>query len=306
MNITVVGNYNSNNAGDDFYLHLLREKYPQHNISPYKKGDTPEFIIFGGGGLLNPDSNKRIEWIRSKGIPFCALSIGSVGAVRKTNFTGIYSYLSNAEFVTCRDNYAFEHLSKINKATELLPDLVWNYQPRVKKVKEEKLTIGIMLRHSTKFNDSDLVYNFHNVINEALRDTDYKLLFFNTYGEKLKDRTLHNQLSRGHNAEMIPHHKTKDMISHLSNFNRCDKAIVMPYHGFVFSEIYGVPSIGWAYETKVQELCERELIQEYAYDFEDNYKIVDFLKSETPKESKATQLREKAKGHFEKLDKYLL
>ena len=151
MNILIIGNYKSTNAGDDLYKHILEKTYPQHTFIPnYEVGDRKDidFVIFGGGGILNNKKLARYElfkkYVIDMGVPGCVLSVGSVGTCVKQPFDNIYPAFSKAKFITCRDKFAFNGLKKYNRITRLLPDLVWNHDITEKPRISNKLTIGVI------------------------------------------------------------------------------------------------------------------------------------------------------------------
>ncbi len=189
--------------------------------------------------------------------PTCGLSIGSVGTERKMPFLQVYaSILKRCRFVSVRDLYAYTELRSVNNKTFLLPDLVWNYKPFLDKKKDDSpFTVGVMLRDCGKFKDADLVAAAQKLLLHLEAEKNARFIFFNTYGERLANRTLVEPVSSVlKDVAKIPPHKTIDMIEHLDNFRSIDLLVGMPYHGFVLSCLYGVPAIGWAYESKIIEL----------------------------------------------------
>lgn len=264
MKIAVAGNYGSTNAGDDLYLYLLRKRYPEHEFIFYHfvRDEKIDFAIFGGGGILSPTRLKRLHFmdkrIHARGIPFCTMSIGSVGTRKKIPCLPNYESLKNSVFITVRDRFAHEELSKISDKVHLLPDIAWSYKPPVKKVINEKFTIGVMLRDCGCFNKANMIKRTIKILRSFGLTIPIKLLFFNVYGEKLEARTCHKEIgNRFKDVEYVPHHNTLNMPSHLENYNRCDFVFVMAYHGIIMSILYGVPCSGWIYETKIMELIEK-------------------------------------------------
>jgi polysaccharide pyruvyl transferase WcaK-like protein len=261
----LIGNYKSNNAGDDFYKYLLSERYK--DIKFYHSSDCDilksDFVIFGGGGLLNPDNTGRINILEKAdaiGLPIIGISLGSVGSTKKVDPTQSHQIISKFKFVTVRDEYSYKTLRKINKNTTNTGDLVWCYNPSIIKKRNEFFNIGIMLRHCTKFKDTDLINKtilYLRKCESYLLSINRKmnLIFFNTYGEKLSSRTLEKEIIRHfNNFEHVVHHKTDDMIEHLDNYNRCDFVFAMPYHGVLLSILYDVPCTGFIYESKLEDL----------------------------------------------------
>ena len=140
--VCLVGNYKSNNAGDDFYKYLLTERYKEVEFYHSSEIDIlkSDCVIFGGGGLLNPDNTGRINFLEksdSIGLPIIGISLGSVGSLKKVDPTESHSILSKFKFITVRDDYSYRTIKKINKNTTNTGDLVWCYEPIISKQKNE-------------------------------------------------------------------------------------------------------------------------------------------------------------------------
>lgn len=315
MKIAVTGNYGSTNAGDDFYLYLLRKRYPQHEFLFYHfvRDEKLDFGIFGGGGILSPTQTKRIKFIEkkihSKGIPFCALSIGSVGTRKKMDPLPNYDLLKHAKFINVRDRYAFDRLSTISDKVHLLPDIVWSYKPPIKKTVKKKFIVGVMLRDCGVFDKKEMIKETISTLRKFNKIIPIKLLFFNVYGEKLEKRTCHKEVGKHFkDVEYIPHHNTLNMINHLKNYNRCDFVFTMAYHGIILSTLYGIPCSGWIYETKIMGLIEN-LGFEMAENLGESQIIVDMFKKSFSLDYFNQEQVDKyvtgAEKHFKLLDKYL-
>ncbi len=289
MLVAVIGNYLSNNLGDDMYLFLLRKRYPQHEFVPHSLlGDRrPGFIIFGGGGILRGE-DPRVEllhkWRKKFKVPYGVLSIGSAepGELR------FYRYpFPGAKFVTVRDRLAHETL----RHAKLIPDLAWTFKPEsIKKLGKE---VGIMLRHSKTFNSFDLVERARAEM--ATWDESW-YRFFSTYGERLGDKTLANVTRAGFPSKYVKYNGVKPDV-YLENYRYVKRVVAMPLHGIIFAAIYGVPWATWAYSHKVRWLC-RDLSAHYSNDLTGH-----LVFNRTPLET-VVRLRREANRHYKILDRH--
>lgn len=290
MLVTVIGNYNSQNLGDDIYIHLLRDRYREHEFVPnHELGDrTPEFIIYGGGGILTADSPREqllYKWVEEFRVPYCVLSAGTATGpghvLPQMEFTG-------AEFVTVRDTKAARRV----RGSELLPDLAWAFKPR-QAMPKPRYT-GVMLRHSPRWNALDLVMAARGAI--SILSPDQPLLFMSTYGERIRHLTLDHVTAAGHEASFAVY-DGKDPAKYLDLYRHCRRVIAMPYHGIIFAAIFGVRVSGWPYEKKVVWLM-KELGLPIQKDLS---RLDEVLVSER----KVASLREQAQKHFVNLDHHL-
>lgn len=290
MLVVVIGNYLSQNLGDDMYLFLLRDRYGDHEFVPHSLlGDRrPDFIIFGGGGILRVDDPRiRLlhKWRREFKVPYGVLSIGSTEpdtlAFEKNPFPG-------AKFITVRDRVAHEALRR----SKLLPDLAWTFEPE--ETEQEDKEMGIMLRHSRTFNSFALVERARAEM--ASWDVS-RYRFFSTYGERLGDKTLANVTRAGFRSTYVRYRGVKP-DEYLENYRKVERVVTMPLHGIIFAAIYGVPWASWAYSHKTEWLAE-ELDAEISMDLES---VITFNKTDP---AIVVRLRREANRHFKILDRHL-
>jgi len=246
MKIRLIGNYYSNNGGDDLYKYILEKEFPEHEFIGHKGAKDYDYTIYGGGGILGT----RLKIIDK---PYCMLSVGY-------NIKCDYSLYKDADFITVRDEKAYLSLKNINDNVFMLPDLAWLYKPKVDKVNNKIHTIGIMLRHCLKYTDEVIVQNTIDYLSGL--SIPYKVLLFHVYGKQLKRWTMQDELiakfkKHGIKYKQIKLHKTTNLIKHLDNYNKCDSMVCMPYHSIILSALY---------ETH------------YTVPFEYNYKIESMLK----------------------------
>lgn len=245
MLIVVIGNYLSNNLGDDMYLFLLRKRYPKHEFVAHSllADRRPSFIIYGGGGILRNDCGRRqllSEWIKKFKAPYCVLSVGTA-EIETIEFDD--ESFPEAEFITVRDRASADAIS----SAEYLPDLAWAFKPKSIEHLGEGLEMGIMLRHSIAFNSFTLVERARAEM--ATWDESW-YRFFSTYGERLGDKTLAYVTGAGFPSKYIPYSGVKP-DEYLENYRYVKRVVAMPLHGIIFAAIYGVPWAGWSYSSKV-------------------------------------------------------
>jgi len=295
MHVVVIGNYRSNNAGDDMYLYLLRLRYPQHTFVDHSDMSvTPDFVIYGGGGVLW-EGNRRVDVlhriVEEHNVPFCVLSVGSGSKSLKNHDKKTFK---GAEFITVRDRIALETIGGT-----MLPDLGWSYKPDVKP-KGNK--VGVMLRHSSTYKDYDLSKACQDIM-RVLGDIGIYdgFLFFSTYGCRLWKQTMWSPgwaLASEYDIQYIDLHDTDNFIEHLDYYNQCKLVITMPYHGIVFSCLYGVPFMGWSYERKVTLLAEEMSLMLPT-------SLQTYPRINRPERLPVKQMQEGAEIHYEMLDQYL-
>ncbi len=290
MLIVVIGNYMSTNLGDDMYLHLLRSQYPQHAFIPHSllRARKPDFIIYGGGGILDQDSTRRVllhEWVAKFRVPYAVLSVGS-GVVDLKYEKRAFP---RAKFITVRDEIA---LKAIPEAV-LVPDLSWIFEPSNSSVVAGRTT-GIMIRHSDTFDSFELVKRCRQKM-EHMPHTSF--LFFSTYGDRISDRTLCFPTAAGFNAE-FKQYSGFNPDKYLEHYRWCERVITMPLHGIIFAAIYGIPWAAWIYSPKVTWLIE-ELKGEGCTDLN-----APLVFNNTPMAT-VRRMRKAAQIHFNLLDAYL-
>jgi len=290
MLIPIIGNYQSNNLGDDQYLATLQLRYPEHKfIAGHTLGGLkPDFIIYGGGGVLrNKDSRvaKLSEWRKKYKVPFGVMSVGTaegeILSYKKQPFEG-------AEFITVRDEMS---ALAIPKAT-LLPDLAWAWKPKTTSPLIP-LSTGIMLRHSTRYNSFDLVCRARSVMADF---PDEQFLFFSTYGERLGDRTLAHSTRAGFRSSWIPYTGLRPH-EYLNHYRKCRRVLTMPLHGIIFAAIYGVEWASWSYSAKVTWQAE-QIGGVVSHDLREP-----LIWNRTPR-AVVERLRVEAEKHFQILDRY--
>ncbi len=292
MRVVVIGNYLSQNLGDDMYLFLLQERYPLHEFIPHSLlGDRrPDFIIFGGGGILRVEDPRVAllhRWRKKFRINYGVLSVGSTRAGRlkysRNPFPG-------AKFVTVRDHVAYKALEH----SELIPDLAWAFEPESIAHLGEDLQMGIMLRHSHTFNAFDLASRARA---EMARFDESWYRFFSTYGERLGDRTLANVTRAGFPSIYVQYTGEKP-DKYLENYRHVKRVVAMPLHGIIFAAIFSVPWASWAYSHKTEWLAE-ELGAEILTD------LCSRLVFNKTDPVIVERLRREANRHFKILDRHL-
>ena len=295
MLVVVIGNYMSTNLGDDMYLHLLRARYPQHEFIAHSLlgNRGANFIIYGGGGILNQKSTRRTllhEWVAKYRVSYCVLSVGA-GTVdlkyEKCPFP-------KAEFITVRDEIALEAIP----GSILVPDLSWTFKPPKMKSEIKSETInnstGIMLRISPRFDSFALVERIRTEM-AKLDESWYR--FFSPYGVRLGDKTLAN-VTRAGFPSTYDVYSGSNPAEYLEHYRSCHRVFAMPLHGIIFAAIYGVPWATLSYSPKVDWLI-RDLNAIVPATLQDN-----LTWNETPKKV-VRALREEAQQHFSLLDPYL-
>ena len=295
MLVAVIGNYMSTNLGDDMYLHLLRARYPQHEFIAHSLlgNRGANFIIYGGGGILNQKSTRRTllhEWVAKYRVSYCVLSVGA-GTVdlkyEKCPFP-------KAEFITVRDEIALEAIP----GSILVPDLSWTFKPPKMKseIKSEIInnSTGIMLRISPRFDSFALVERIRTEMTK-LDESWYR--FFSPYGVRLGDKTLAN-VTRAGFPSTYDVYSGSNPAEYLEHYRSCHRVFAMPLHGIIFAAIYGVPWATLSYSPKVDWLI-RDLNAIVPATLQDN-----LTWNETPKKV-VRALREEAQQHFSLLDPYL-
>jgi len=121
-NITIIGSYNTMNAGDkilcDAAAHFFLNKGFKVNIQSKRKiiAYKSKFVIVCGGDILHDNSQKNVEWLNkllilNKKVVF--LGAGVPGFYLTTE-QDIYKLLNKAYFIITRDKKSFQRLKKIN------------------------------------------------------------------------------------------------------------------------------------------------------------------------------------------------
>ena len=291
MVVAVIGNYMSNNLGDDLYLHQLGSKFPEHQFIAHSKLEKtkPDYILFGGGGVLR-DEDPRVqllmEWTRQFNVPYGVFSVGC--ADNTENYTNRNRFFGDADFVTVRDPISADAIP----GSVLLPDLAWTYMPEA--TANVKSDTGIMLRHSLAFNSFDLVVRTRELMSTMQGD----FRFFSTYGERIGDRTLAHATRAGFPStfSLYTGNKLTEYLDH--HYRRVSQILVMPLHGIILAAIYNVPWAGWAYSYKTRRIAE-ELSAHISTDLQGT------LHFNITSRSCVSRLRELAEKHFTILARYL-
>lgn len=292
MIVVVIGNYASQNLGDDMYLQLLRDRYPQHRFVPQHElgRDEPDFAILGGGGIISQKETRRTllhEWVRKFSIRYCVMSVGSASGKQLAFDTDPFP---GAEFITVRD----PDCARALPAAVTLPDLAWTFEPKPLAVPFVADRYGVMVRTAPRLHALALCRAARR---EIVRNDGLRPFFWSTYGERLAERTMVAPIAAGFRHVRATYYGIHPK-EHLENFRTCARVLTMPMHGVIFAAIYGVPWAGWVYSRKVALLA-RELRATMPQTLKGqlvyNHTDADLV----------AEMRERAHGHFELLDTIL-
>jgi len=293
--VALIGNYRSQNMGDDLYWYLLKKRYPNCRIAPLHKldGVPIDYVILGGGGILRDDcARTRLarETAKKHRAPWCVLSCGSAagGGVKFTDG----SQYKTAEFITVRDDSA-----TIIRRAERVPDLVWTYQPMPRSVRAG--TYGIALRHTLRFNSLHVADNFNDILERECMSEH--AIVMSTYGERIFWRAMpHVTSAYATSREYRVWDGRQTTIDEYvrGTFGVVEMVYAMPMHTIILAALHGVPVAGWSYSHKTDQLA-----HDLGIELPDQIGM--YLPIKTVDTETVNRNVEEAERHYELLDQYL-
>jgi polysaccharide pyruvyl transferase WcaK-like protein len=252
MNIGLIGYYNHNNSGDDKILSCIMKIFCGHNISvvgsyeeAYQKIDmlnSCDFVLFGGGGLVCPNSNYAAQLFRNITTRFGCIGLG-IEFRDETNEELIVSIEDKAEFVWVRDS---ESSDLLNCHTILGNDITF-YDPLPIAEPQENDVCGVNLRPWDVDWDISLC--------KDILKKHFKELIALPFHCGDNDTQCDTESLLG-----IP---IAEGISLDEAYTRCQFIVGMRFHSIVYAVQSGIPFLSLPYWPKNYRLCSDLGLTEY-------------------------------------------
>lgn len=306
-NILVIGNYGAGNIGDD----LLKDAcvkglrsvfYDAGIVTMGPRADVPlppagimstiklnwfkarkamkkaDLIVFGGGGLFNPEvpysmfvwgnalkmANKLNKPVVMLGQSFPDYNIGSLKGV-----------LLRSEFITVRDSLSEKVLAKLDTETpvKLTTDLVFglNFDTEYEFASDFEEYACINLRSYKSLKDEDVLDVAKEIVEKLLKETS---LGFYLVPFASEDRKILNKLA-GMYAETgrfkVLEFEHNLVLAALKN---CKGIVSERLHPLIVGAIMQKPIYALSYNTKVEGFMADMALPEYCYDLKSGSEVV--------------------------------
>jgi polysaccharide pyruvyl transferase WcaK-like protein len=240
MNISIVGWYNKNNMGDDYFKKIFNKKFSKFNTSFYnsefKKIDTnSDVLILGGGDVLSEFfiDNNNLDKIKVK------MAIG-VGMYKEEDYKVVsnFNYIYHRNKSSDRD-FKFPAIEKVR----YIPDIVFSENFNKSKQKMDKKSICVFLSQDEYLSfikwgkKEEIDKKINNVIEELnILSNDYDVYFVDLCNDDIRgDHNLFNSISNRLKFEpRRPNLNIDNILTFISNMDHC---VCMRLHSHIFSII---------------------------------------------------------------------
>lgn len=218
-----------------------------------------QFLIIGGGGLLQDVSGRQgargtlgrtlslAAWARRAGVPVVYWGIG-VGPLSPRGLEAVRRALGRAELVAVRDRSSLDLCRAMGVPAEVVPDHAWALDlPPARSGSR----LGISLR---RWPGLDLTL-FSRVLARLVREEGEPALFLPFEDD---DTSIGRQLRHLMGGGLEVPDRPDDIAGLTDLYQRCRGVVAMRLHAGLLATVQGIPSVGIAYDRKVDEL-HREL-----------------------------------------------
>jgi len=229
-----------------------------------------DWLVFGGGGLLN-DSNRTaipmytliriLAWMRGVRVAWWSVGIGPLEPGLRMRLASWL--LSSSDFVSVRDEYS--HLTAaemVTKSVSLAPDLAHAIQDSVAEEKVRPATVAISVvpykKTGTWFEEGDQQYSNYchkmaaliNGLLDARPDIHVRLfpISLNQDSVAISDIMALGKFGDDGRVDDYWPDSVQALVTELS---RAEVVIATRLHSVVLATLAGVPSITIAYQPKV-------------------------------------------------------
>lgn len=218
-----------------------------------------DLLIIGGGGLLQDVAGRQgargtlgrtlslAAWAHRAQVPVAYWGIG-VGPLSPPALSSVQRALSRATLVAVRDRSSQELCRSIGVESELVPDHAWALElPPVR----GGTRIGVSLR---RWPGLDLTL-FSQMLATIVRKENAPALFLPFEDD---DCVVGRQLADLMGGGIEVPDRPEDLKNLLALYAQCRGVVAMRLHSGLLAALQGIPSVGIAYDRKVDEL-HREL-----------------------------------------------
>jgi polysaccharide pyruvyl transferase WcaK-like protein len=256
-NIGLVGYYNFGNYGDELFLKVFKEAFPDYNLSvmhtkqgaPYFKGSlarrVKEFdgIIIGGGDLVIPWAMSPLYWREeylNKPVFIAGVGVPTWGGGNDDVIKQLRAFFqhTNVKYIQCRDQESADWIKKYlmpKIEVHYAPDLVCALDFKVNSESEEKI-FGLVTRAHQKIDYS----NIYSLCTRAVRQ-GYRIhhIVLSTGQTRIDDLKEVGNLDFP-NRTIVNCDSIGDLTEELS---KCSVVCSMKFHGCVVAYMLGIPVI---------------------------------------------------------------
>lgn len=246
-------------TSDVHHVHSLSRALHRDVIPRARALRSSDLLIVGGGGLLQDVSGRQgargtlgrtlslAAWAQRAGVPVMYWGIG-VGPLSPSATDAVRRALGRATLVAVRDHSSLDLCRAMDVQAELVPDHAWALDlPPAR----SGTRIGVSLR---RWPGLDLTL-FSRALGTLVQTESSPALFLPFEDD---DCAIGRQLGDLMGGGLEVPERPRDLEGIAELYARCRGIVAMRLHAGLLAALQGIPSVGIAYDRKVDEL-HREL-----------------------------------------------
>lgn len=300
MNI-LLDAYYDHNFGDDLFIFIITNRYPQHKFFSFldgcplsvqkwtntipnlivlpkcdvmpSSGLFDAYIMIGGdvipdGGDYTGSYDRRIKYmsaVKESGGYVAMLGFSLYEKYSDKTRGDICKMVSLADDIVVRDQYSYEYLRTISKASKIRhsTDMAFCMDYIKTSIVSTKDILGISIRKKlTSSDDENSIYinNIASLADAYLKERPKGIIRFlglsyGTSNDKQVAVEIANQMTRKDNVEFVNYEGQIDIF--IKQIEECSGIIATRFHAMIIALIMQKPFIPVPYEVKVNHLLDQ-------------------------------------------------